>query len=80
MGSFKDMQVTLAVRECIMNHLADFNNYINKMMNVDKKVDLADAKQHQVCPQSIMMVAELFHHFFDYCDEKMFMEALEKVF
>ena len=79
MGSFKDMQVTLAVRECIMNHLTDFNDYMNKMMNVEKMVSLADAKQYQVCPQSIMMVAELFHHFFDYCDEKMFVESLEKV-
>ena len=80
MGSFKDLEITRAVRECIMNHIADFNDYIKKMMSAEKMIQLADAKQHQVCPQSIMMLAELFHHFFDYCDEKLFIEALEKVF
>lgn len=79
MGSFKDLEVTKNVREVVMSHIPDFNKYLAAQMETKKTVQLCDAVEHQSCPQSVMMVAELFHHFFDYCDPDLFMEAVEKV-
>ena len=79
MGSFKDQATTLHVREVIMKHLADFVAYLTKQMENEKTVPLTDGVKHQVCPQSVMMISELFHHFFDYCNEQLFSEALDKV-
>lgn len=79
MGSFKDQATTLHVREVIMKHLGDFVAYLMKQTENEKTVTLTDNVNHQVCPQSVMMIAELFHHFFDYCNEQLFIEALERV-
>lgn len=76
MGTFKDATATAAVRECIMKHLSDFNAYMEKCEKYEKQMTGVDAQQHQVCPQSVMMLTELFHHFFDYCDQATFEAAL----
>lgn len=79
MGSFKNTEVTKGVREVIMSHIPDFIQYLKNQMENKKTITLCDTINHQVCPQSVMMETELFHHFFDYCDETIFLEAVEKV-
>lgn len=78
MGTFKDAAKTQAVRECIMKHIEDFNSYMEKCEVYDKTIQCVDGKERRVCPQSVMMLTELFHHFFDYCDEALFVEAVKK--
>ena len=78
MGTFKDTTKTQAVRECIMKHIEDFNSYMEKCEAYDKNIQCVDGKERRVCPQSVMMLTELFHHFFDYCDEALFVEAVKK--
>ena len=79
MGTFKDPATTAAVREALLAHVADFNAMMEREMANETMYFGADAKERRMCPQSMMMLAELFRHFFEYQSESCFLRAMEGV-
>lgn len=79
MGTFKDPATTAAVREALLAHVADFNAMMEREMANETMYFGADAKERRMCPQSMMMLAELFRHFFAYQSESCFLQAIEGV-
>lgn len=78
MGTFKEAEKTASVCEVVMNHIADFNALMEKEMKNEDKILGTDMKERRVCPQSMMMLAEMFHHFFDYGKEDLFVKAVDE--
>ena len=78
MGTFKETAKTAAVREVLMNHIADFNAMMEREMKNEGTIIGPDAMERRICPQSMMMLAELFHHFFEYSEDALFLKAVEE--
>lgn len=78
MGTFKETAKTASVCEVLMSHIADFNGLMEREMKNENTIVGPDAKERRVCPQSMMMLAEMFHHFFEYCEDAMFLKAVEE--
>lgn len=79
MGTFKEPAATAAVRETLLAHLGDFNALTEREMANETMYLGADAKERRRCPQSMMMLAELFRHFFEYSSPDCFLRATEEV-
>lgn len=78
MGTFKAPETTKAVREALLAHAEDFVQLLQRAAEGEKCVKNVDDVERKVCPQSVMLLSEMFDHLFDYAEPGLFVEALQK--
>ena len=78
MGTFKEPSATTEVSRVLVQHYDDFVKFIQEASADETVVLCADAVERKHCPQSLLMLAEMFQHFFDYSDASVFISAVEK--
>ena len=78
MGTFKIPDTTKAVREVLLAHADDFVQLLQRAAEGEKCVKNVDDVERKVCPQSVMLLSEMFDHLFDYAEPDLFVQALQK--
>ena len=78
MGTFKAAETTQAVREALLDHAEDFVQLLQRAAESEKCLKTMEDVERKVCPQSVMLLSEMFDHLFDYAEPALFVEALQK--
>ena len=68
MGTFKAAETTQAVREALLDHAEDFVQLLQRAAESEKCLKTMEDVERKVCPQSVMLLSEMFDHLFDYAE------------
>ena len=77
MGTFTSKETTQSVREALMAHVEDFNRLLERAGEGETRVKNVDDVERLVCPQSVLLLSEMFDHLFDYAQPELFVQALK---